>query len=104
LAAGQVGSGVQHREHWGSSKTREKFKMKVVPVVAVIDEESGYEALYVDGILRLQSCTLHMCDIAEAAKGIVIEFSQIVVNIPEIDWPDSLENLTPFLVYEEASE
>jgi hypothetical protein len=78
--------------------------MKVVPVVAVIDEESGYEALYVDGILRLQGCTLHMCDIAEAAKGIVIEFSQIVVNIPEIDWPDSLENLTPFLVCEEAAE
>jgi hypothetical protein len=78
--------------------------MKVVPVVAAIDEESGYEALYVEGTLRLQDCTLHMCDIAQVTKGIVIEFSQIVVNIPEIDWPDSLENLTPFLVYEQAAE
>jgi len=79
--------------------------MKVVPVVAVIDDEGGFEALYVEGTLRLQDYTLHMCDIAQVTKGLAIEFSQIVLNLPDaMDWPDSLENLEPFLVVEEVAE
>lgn len=67
--------------------------MEPVHVVAVIDEESGHEALYVDGDLRDQDLTIYACDIARAAEGKVIQFSQIRVNLPEdqVGFPQEFE-------------
>jgi len=57
--------------------------MDPVHVVAVIDEETGHEALYVGGELFLADATIYCCDVARAAAGKVIQFTQIQVSIPE---------------------
>lgn len=67
--------------------------MHITHVIAVIDEESGHEALYVDGELFEQDSTIYACDIAKAAKGKVIQFSQVRLNLPEseVGFPSQFE-------------
>ena len=67
--------------------------MEPVHVVAVIDDRTGHEAIYVGGDLFDQGSTIYACDIAMAAKGKVIQFSQIRVEMPasQIWFPQQLE-------------
>ena len=64
----------------------------VVPVVALIDESTGDEAMYVDGTLRLcEEQTIYAAGIAECVAGKVITFRYVKVDLPEgTDWPESL--------------
>jgi hypothetical protein len=69
-----------------------------VHVIAVLDEESGHEALYVGGDLKETDFTLHMCDVARETEGMVIEFSQVIVTMPEgKDFPRKFEHVVKYI-------
>lgn len=76
-----------------------------VHVVGVLNEPSGFEALYVGGELKDQDFTLHLCDVAKVTEGKVIEFSFIVVELPDdIDFPNKFEDLVQYIRDEEHEE
>lgn len=56
---------------------------KPVHLIAVIDEGSGYEAIYVDGELRAQALTIYAIDIVKAADGAAAIMSHVVVSMPD---------------------
>ena len=61
-------------------------------IVVLTDLDSGYHALYCDENLRLSEDTIYACDIAEVAKGNLITFQHVRVNIPDgvNKYPDRL--------------
>jgi len=74
-----------------------------VHVIAVIDDESLHEALYVGGKLKAQDATLYMCDVAEVSKGLTIQFSHVVVVLPEgVEYPEKFEELVKYMPVEAA--
>ena len=52
-------------------------------LIVVTDEDSGFEALYVDGALADQNDTIYATDIAEHAKGGPVDFSHVTVVMPD---------------------
>lgn len=54
-----------------------------VKVVAVTDTEDFFQGLYVDGKLVGHDSTIYAADIAHHTKGMVIEFSHVMVAMPE---------------------
>lgn len=74
-----------------------------VHVIGVLDESSGYEALYVGGDLKETDLTLHLCDVGRVAKGKVINFTFIVVEMPDgMDFPKQFEYLMQYIQAEAA--
>lgn len=67
--------------------------MVPVHVVVVTDEESGHQGLYVGGDLADQEDTLYACDIAAAIGDKVVQFSHVVVNMPEkvVEFPKTFD-------------
>lgn len=73
--------------------------MNPVQVIAVIDDETNYEALYVDGDLKESDMNIYMGDVATCTKGLVIEFRQVVVSLPDgVEFPARSEDLLKFVV------
>ena len=69
-----------------------------IHVIAAIDDETGDEALYVGGVLKAECHTLYMDVVAKVTKGLVIEFSQVCVGLPEDqNYPDKFEDLMQFI-------
>ncbi len=65
-----------------------------VHVIGVLNEPTGFEALYVGGDLKKTDFTLHLCDVARVAEGKVIVFTFLVVEMPEgMEFPEQFEYL-----------
>jgi hypothetical protein len=74
-----------------------------VHVIGVLDESSGYEALYVDGDLKAQDSTLHLCDVGKVTKGKVIKFSFVVVELPDnMPFPEYFDSLLLYVEQEKT--
>lgn len=66
-------------------------------VIAVLDNGSNDEALYVGGELKDSDSTIYMCDLAKVTKGLVFEFSHVIVELPDgREWPERFEELFAF--------
>ena len=69
-----------------------------VHVIGVLDESTGYEALYVGGELKQADFTLHLCDVARVSEGKVINFTFLVVEMPDgMEFPKQFEFLMPHI-------
>lgn len=62
-------------------------------LIVVTCSDSGHEALYVNGTLRHQDETIYATDIAEWAKDGPIQFSHMVLRMPDYvdDFPEQFE-------------
>lgn len=59
--------------------------MKTKHLIVVRDDNSGREAIYLDGELVFECADVYACDIAEQCQGIAINFSHVVVHKPDIE-------------------
>ena len=68
--------------------------MDQVRIVAVLDDVTNCEALYVDGKLHEYNHTIYMWDLARVAEGKLIEFSHMCVELSQNgEWPKRLKGL-----------
>jgi hypothetical protein len=72
----------------------------VLSVVAVIDDESGCEAIYVDYRLKEKGNELFLCDLAALVEGRTITFEHVRVRMTADawEWPKSLNGLDKYRV------
>jgi len=76
-----------------------------VHVIGVLNEPTGFEALYVGGDRKDTDFTLHLCDVARVTEGLVITFSFIVVEMPDgMEFPEQFEHLMQYLKDETVEE
>jgi hypothetical protein len=69
-----------------------------VHVVGVLNEPTGLEALYVGGDLKDTDFTLHLCDVARVSEGKVINFSFLVVEMPDgMEFPETFPSLVQYI-------
>ena len=69
-----------------------------VHVIGVLNESSGFEALYVGGDLKDTDFTLHLCDVARVAEGKTIVFTFLVVEMPDgMEFPKQFEYLMRYI-------
>ena len=68
-------------------------------VIVVTCEDSGFQGLYVDGVLECQDDTIYACDIAEHATDGPIDFSHVLVVMPEDakSYPERFEQCMPWI-------
>lgn len=60
----------------------------MVAVVVLTDEDTGCQALYVDGVLKYEDETIYACDIAAHTKNQQMTFEHDVVYLPhDGKWP-----------------
>lgn len=75
-----------------------------VHVIGVLNEPSGFEALYVGGDLKDTDFTLHLCDVARVAEGQAIVFTFLVVEMPDnMEFPKKFEDVMRYIKAESAA-
>lgn len=69
-----------------------------VHVIGVLNEPTGFEALYVGGDRKQTELTLHLCDVARVAEGKTIVFTFFVVEMPDgMEFPEQFEFLMQYV-------
>ncbi len=70
-----------------------------VKIVVVTDDESLFQAMYVDGEFKQSDDTIYASDIEDAAAGRPIMLSTMSVELPESgDFPKTLEKCMQLVV------
>lgn len=64
-----------------------------INLVVAMDDDSGNEAIYVDGKFRKFDTTIYACDIANVAGDNVIRFSHVIVTRSGQVWPECFDEL-----------
>lgn len=75
-------------------------EFRATHVIVCTDDQTGHQALYVDGKLIDQCDVIYACDIADATEGNVIEFSHVRVHIPmhEREYPREFATVMPWVL------
>lgn len=70
---------------------------RIKRIAVVLDDDSGHEAMYVNGKLSQTDHTIYSCDIAREAAGEKVYIEHHVASMGHEfswkDWPDDLEEL-----------
>jgi hypothetical protein len=73
-------------------------------LIVVTCEESGFQGLYSDGVLVDQDDIIYACDIAEHSKDGPVDFSHVLVVMPEGEtrYPEQFEQCMLWIPKESA--